>query len=275
MVDMFNLLAQVPEHKLQSVMANGYQQGVPAVEDALTFGEGNGYVAIPETRRVVLAKERDVVSTAFSGGERRSTREASQRDRERFKNPDNRRQYPQGGGGGGFVGALSTIFEKVAHLLEYGVIGDMVRYKNDFYSAITADMYKAFSKRHHALKRDMYGFVYETTSAPPANRECLQFFAEIVETNLVVCTGGSRFVTAVVRPGGRTIVVPLDSGSLSPPYDTYDLAIAALVAEGMRETRAFAAMKLTELREYAQTYGLSLGERKKKQDIVDYLTSIE
>jgi hypothetical protein len=274
MVDMFKLLAQVPEHKLQSVLANGYQQGVPVVKDALTFGEENGYVAIPDTRRVVLAKERDVVSTAKGGSEGRSTREASERGRERSKNHDNRRQHHQGGGGG-CAGAPATVFEKVAHLLEYGVIGDMVRYKNDFYSAITADMYKAFSKRHHVLKRDMYGFVYETTSAPPTNRECLQFFAEIVETNLVVCTGGSRFVTAVDRPGGRTIVVPRDSGHLSPPYDTYDLAIAALVAEGMRETRAFAAMKLTELREYAQTYGISLGDRKKKQDIVDHLTSIE
>lgn len=268
---MFKLMSQVPEHKLLKVHTNDYQQGIPVVDDALTFGEGNRYVAIPDTRRVVATKESDIpaIGGGDAGNGRRSTHEAGGRNRQRAKNIDSMGEY---GGGGG---APATVFEKVAYLLEYGVIGDMVRYKNDFYSTITTEMYKAFSKRHHALKRDMFGFVYDTTSAPPANRECLRFFAEIVETNLAVCTGTSRFVTAVVRPGGKTIVVPRDSGHLSPPYDTYDLAVAALVAEGMRETRAFAAMKLTELREYTHTYGICLGGLKKKQDIVDHLSTIE
>lgn len=265
MVDMLKLLAKVPEHRLQSVLANEYQQGAPSVENTLVFGHGNRYVAIPDMHRAAREGE------AISGKSDRGTRDRSVKPEPSCNNNTSKqmRQYPADGG------APIAVFEKVASLLEYGVIGDMVRYKNDFYSAITTDMYKAFSKRHHALKRDMYGFVYDTTSCAPTNRECLQFFAEIVEANLVVCTEGSQFVTAVVRPGGRTIVVARDPGHLSPPYDTYDQALAAVVAEGMRETRAFATMKLAELREYARTYGISLGDRKKKQDIADFLSSIE
>lgn len=267
MVDMTALLSDVPAHKLQRIVANRYEQGNPLADDMFSTGATNTFITVPDMHRV----RRDIADgdTGVSC-DTKSTRHA----------PENRRTKQSRGASKSVrtntrdTIATSSIFEKVALLLEYGVIEDFSKYKNDFYSAITADMYKAFSKRHIALKRDLYEFVYATEHAVSKNRECMTFFAELVETNLLVCTSNTSFVSFVVRPNGRTIVVPHDASVATPPFDTHKSAVASLVAGGMREERSFGTMKLSDLYEYANTYGVSLGGRKKKQDIVDHLTAL-
>lgn len=267
MVNMTALLSDVPAHKLQRIVANRFEQGNPLADGMFTTGMMNTFITVSDMHRVrrIVAGDDAGVSC-----DTKSNRHA----------PENRRAKQSRGtpksirNNAHDTVATSSIFEKVSLLLEYGVIEDFSKYKNDFYSAITTDMYRAFSKRHVALKRDLYEFVYATEHVVSKNRECMTFFAELVETNLLVCTSKTSFVSFVVRPSGRTIVVPYDASVATPPFDTHTSAIASLVVGGMREERSFGTMKLSELGEYAQTYRISLSGLKKKQDIVDHFTTL-
>ena len=266
---MTTLLSEVPAHRLQRIMVNRFEQGNSLVDDMFSTGVTNTFVTVPDIHRV----RKDIPSggNAVVPSDTKPSRHVSENIRAKQSRGDHK-------SGRGTTTpntvATSSIFEKVVLLMEYGVIEDFSKYKNDFFSAITGDMYKTFSKRHIALKRDLYGMVYATEHTVPKNRECMTFFAELMETNLLVCTSNASFVSFVVRPNGRTTVVPYDAAVASPPFDTYNSAVTSLVAGGLREERSFGTMKLSELSEYANTYGISLGGRKKKQDIVDHLTAL-
>lgn len=265
MVDMTALLSEVPVHKLQRIVTNRFEQGNPLADGMFSTGMMNKFVTVPDIHRVRRTGDDAGVSCDTKSDRHAPEVRRAKQSRGAPKSIRNNAHNTI---------AKSSIFEKVSLLLEYGVIEDFSKYKNDFYSAITTDMYKAFSKRHIALKRDLYEFVYATEHVVSKNRDCMTFFTELVETNLLVCTSNTSFVSFVVRPLGRTIVVPYDASVATPPFDTHKSAIESLVAGGMREERSFGMMKLSELSEYAQTYGISLGGRKKKQDIVDHLTAL-
>lgn len=166
-----------------------------------------------------------------------------------------------------------SIFEKIAMLMENGVILDKPSYKSQFYNIIEDDVYRSVSKRHVALKRDMFEFVFEEAYKLPSNKDVIRLFQRIIDMNVVVvCADNKWFVSFMLDdPGNGKTVVVTEKRSVGTFYDTYAAAIQPLIDKHLRERVDFGSLKMTELQAYARTYGIDIVGCKKKTELVERL----
>ena len=231
-MNIVQIVSNIKDHKIQKLLTNSFEQGNQYVQHSSLMSVTNKFIEIPDTKCAP--------SSAASPG-------------------------------AAFQSAPS-IFDKVAMMMENGVILDKLTYKNAFYNQITNDIYRSVSKRHVALKKDLFEFVFDDTYKLPANKDVVRLFQRVINMNVVICVSDQWFGT-YMNDGAETglTVVVREPSSFATPYDSFSAAKEVLVREGLREKRDFVSMKVSELQAYVQEYHIDVSGLRKKQDIIEKL----
>lgn len=231
-MDIVQIVSNIKDHKIQKLLTNSFEQGNPYVQHSSLMSVTNKFIEIPDTKCAPSSAASS--DAAFQ--------------------------------------SAPSIFDKVAMMMENGVILDKLTYKNAFYNQITNDIYRSVSKRHVALKKDLFEFVFDDTYKLPANKDVVRLLQRVINMNVVICASDRWFGTYMNEgaEAGLTVVVR-EASSFATPYDSFSAAKEALVREGLREKRDFASMKVSELQAYAQEYHIDVSGLRKKQDIIEKL----